>query len=281
MDHFRYEDWAVTSFRLFAYVTLFALTTRFLVFPLWGRVSDERVALYLEEHEPSLQAAVLSAVGGRAASRARAHRDVSRALVERLVEDAVEKCQTIDFGRPVERPGLRRASALLAAAAALGMAVTILSPAFLRHAAPFLFAPWIVRAASPYAIEVDPGHVTIAARRQPDGDGAARGLRRRRRSSSAVRSGPAGDWKRWPMTADQAADGFRFVLFGLDTASDYYVGGGRRALARRSASTSPTSRTSRRSTSSTASPPTPASRRRRTRTPATWPRCAAPRCACA
>ena len=41
------------------------------------------------------------------------------------------------------------------------MAVAILSPAFLRHAAPYLFAPWLVRAASPYAIEVDPGHVTI------------------------------------------------------------------------------------------------------------------------
>src|SRR6266496_5735879 len=62
MDHFRYESWAVTSFRLFAYVALVALAARFLVIPLWGRVTEERVALYVEEHEPSLQTAVLSAV---------------------------------------------------------------------------------------------------------------------------------------------------------------------------------------------------------------------------
>ncbi|PYQ47034.1 MAG: hypothetical protein DMF78_24770, partial [Acidobacteria bacterium] len=49
MDHFRYEPWAVTSFRLFAYVTLLALAARFLAVPLWGRVSEERVALYVEE----------------------------------------------------------------------------------------------------------------------------------------------------------------------------------------------------------------------------------------
>jgi uncharacterized protein DUF4175 len=225
MDRFRYEDWAVTSFRLFAYVALFALTTRFMILPLWGRVSDERVALYLEEREPSLQAAVLSAVEAGQEKRTFERSDVSRALVERLVETAVEKCQTIDFGRPAERPALRRASALLAAAAALGMAVAILSPAFLRHAAPYLFAPWLVRAASPYAIEVDPGHVTIPR-------GGSQTVTARLLGFDAetvellVRSGQAGEWKRWAMTADQASRGFRFVLFGLETGSDYYAEAG-------------------------------------------------------
>jgi uncharacterized protein DUF4175 len=221
MDHFRYEDWAVSAFRLFAYVSLLALAVRFLVVPLWGRLSEERVALYVEEHEPSLQAAVLSAVevgrpeGGRA-------RDVSRALAERLVQDAVEKCQTIDHGRHVERQGLRRASGLLAAAAALGMLVTILSPAFLRHAAPYLFAPWRGRNARPYAIDVDPGNATVAR-------GGSQPVAARLRGFEAetaelhVRSGGRGDWKRWPMTQDAGGGPFRFVLFGVEAASDYYV----------------------------------------------------------
>jgi len=225
MDHFRYEDWAVTSFRLFAYVALFALTTRFMILPLWGRVSDERVALYLEESEPSLQAAVLSAVQVGHEKPTLERSGVSRALVERLVETAIEKCRTIDFGRPAERPALRRASALLAAAAALGMAVAILSPAFLRHAAPYLFAPWLVRAARPYAIEVDPGHVTIPR-------GGSQTVTARLVGFDAevvellVRSGQAVEWKHWPMTADQASGGFRFVLFGLETGSDYYAEAG-------------------------------------------------------
>ncbi|HEY3119862.1 MAG TPA: DUF4175 family protein, partial [Vicinamibacteria bacterium] len=225
MDHFRYEPWAVSSFRLFAWVALLALATRFLVLPLWGRVSDGRVALYLEEHEPSLQAAVLSAVELGRASDAAERPDRSRALVEKLIANAIEKCQTIDYGRPVERAGLRRASALLAGAAGLGMAVAILSPAFLRHAAPFLFAPWSVRAASPYAIAVDPGNATV-----PRGGSQTVTARLQGFDAEAVelavRPRQATDWKRWPMTADEAAHGFRFVLFGVDAASDYFVEAG-------------------------------------------------------
>jgi hypothetical protein len=221
MDHFRYEPWAVTSFRLFAYVTLLALAVRFLVLPLWGRVTEERVALYVEEHEPSLQAAVLSAVEvGRRGDEDRP--ELSRALVRRLVEDAVEKCQTIDYGRHVERRGLRRASGLLAAVAAAGMAVTILSPAFLRHAAPFLFAPWSLHAASPYAIDVDPGHATVARGSSQAVTARLRGFESENVELS-VRSGPAADWRRWPMTADGSAGTFRFVLFGLEVATDYFV----------------------------------------------------------
>jgi len=221
MDHFRYEAWAVNAFRVFAYVTLLALAGRFLVLPLWGRVSEDRVALYVEEHEPSLQAAVLSAVavGGKEDA---ARGEVSRALVERLIEDAVEKCQTIDYGRQVERQGLRRASGLLAAAAALGMAVTILSPAFMRHAAPLLFAPWSVRAASPYAIEVDPGNATVARGGSQPVTARLKGFESETVELS-VRSGPAGDWKRWPMTTEPGLDGFRFILFALDAPTDYFV----------------------------------------------------------
>ncbi|HEV7502065.1 MAG TPA: DUF4175 family protein, partial [Vicinamibacteria bacterium] len=39
----------------------------------------------------------------------------------------------------------------------------------------------------------------------------------------SVRSGPAGDWKRWPMTTEPGTDGFRFVLFALDAPTDYFV----------------------------------------------------------
>ncbi|PYQ52298.1 MAG: hypothetical protein DMF78_11535 [Acidobacteria bacterium] len=157
-------------------------------------------------------------VGSRVADRP----DISPALVERLIENAIEKCQTIDYGRHVERQGLRRASGLLAAVAAAGMVATILSPAFLRHAAPFLLAPWSVRAASPYSIDVDPGNATV-----PRGGNQAVTARLSgfdaEKAELAVRSGAAGDWKRWPMTAESGTGAFRFVLFALDAASDYYV----------------------------------------------------------
>src|SRR5262245_51675798 len=76
----------------------------FLVRPLRRRVTDEQVALYLEEHEPSLQAMMLSAVeashGGTGSESAE--------LVRRVVEQAIEACAECDSVRLVERLPLRR-----------------------------------------------------------------------------------------------------------------------------------------------------------------------------
>ncbi len=88
---------------------LFAAAAWFLVRPLRRKVSDEQVALYLEEHEPSLQATLLSAV------EASQHgRPESAALVQRVVEQAIEKCAEIDASRRVERLPLRRNGVALA-----------------------------------------------------------------------------------------------------------------------------------------------------------------------
>ena len=65
--------------------------------PLMRQVSDEQVALYLEEHEPSLEATILSAMAERRATGA-----ASPVLVQRLVETAIE--------RAARRRGRRRAS---------------------------------------------------------------------------------------------------------------------------------------------------------------------------
>ena len=72
MEHFRFSAPSVVAFRIFAYVALLGLTVRFLMLPLSRQVSDERVALYIEEHEPSSEAVILSAVeeaGARGAGR--------------------------------------------------------------------------------------------------------------------------------------------------------------------------------------------------------------------
>ena len=79
-----------------------------------------------------------------------------------------------------------------------------------------------MRAASPYAIDVDPGNATVARGGSQPVTARLRGFESDK-VELAVRSGPAGEWKRWPMTADGGADGFRFVLFGLDAAAEYYV----------------------------------------------------------
>ena len=94
----------------------------------------------------------------------------SAALVRRLVESAVEKCQAIDGGRRVERVPLRRYAATLAAdRASAAIAVFSLGPAYLRHALSALLDRVAhVEAAAPYSIEVTPGQRHRAARRRSD-----------------------------------------------------------------------------------------------------------------
>ena len=89
MDQFRFTPTAIFVFRVVAYSSLIAVAIRFFVMPLWRQVSDERVALYLEEHEPSLQGQVLSAVEFGAASQRVDPSHVSPALIRRLVEGAL------------------------------------------------------------------------------------------------------------------------------------------------------------------------------------------------
>lgn len=220
LDRFRYSPWAVAAFRVFAYATVLGLLARFLALPLLSRASDEQVALYVEEHEPSLDAALVSAVESE--PRALAGRaDVSQGLVRRLVETAVERVERIEYGRLVERPRLHRFAALLAGSAGFGMLVALLSPAFVRQAAPFLLAPWSVRAASPYAIEVSPGHARIA--RGSDQIVAARLRGFDSDTVELVRKGQAGDWQRQPMLLEPGSGEYRLMLLALAEPTEYFA----------------------------------------------------------
>jgi hypothetical protein len=155
----RFSAESIFAFRIALAVVVAMLGYLFLARPLLRRVTDEQVALYLEEHEPSLEAAIISAV--------EAERDglstQSPALVRKLVATAVEKCRTIEDGRRVERDPVRRYSGALGGVVALAMLIFLLGPAYMRHAlSALLVISRSVEAAAPYRIEVTPGNSTIA-----------------------------------------------------------------------------------------------------------------------
>ena len=107
LESWRFSPASIITFRVLIALAFASLVGWFIVRPLFWRVSDEQVALYLEEHEPSLQAEIISAIEASrlAASDNSPH---SQVLVRRLVESAVAKCEAIDWGRNVERQPLRR-----------------------------------------------------------------------------------------------------------------------------------------------------------------------------
>src|ERR671915_1713899 len=161
MDALRYAPSAVIAARVLVWTAVAALAARFLAIPLTRRIPDERIAMYLEEREPSLDAAVVTAVQLGHADATSAPRGHSSALGKRLVDTAVERVHRLDDGRRIERPRITREGGILAALVVAGVASLILGPASLRHGARLLI-PWgTAEAASPYRLAVQPGNVTL------------------------------------------------------------------------------------------------------------------------
>ena len=126
----RFSGTSIIAARVFLALALAASAGWFLVRPLRRRVTDEQVALYLEEHEPSLQATLVSAVESAHSGRP----FESSALVHRLIEQAVERCAQADAVRRVERQPLQRYGAVLGAVAVAAVLFVALGPGFLRSA---------------------------------------------------------------------------------------------------------------------------------------------------
>src|SRR5262245_48154035 len=120
LESFRFSAPAIITFRIVTVLVFIGLLFYGLVWPLRRRVTDAQVAMYLEECDPTLEAAIISAVEATAGSPAHSPR-----LVARPVEQAIDRCNTLEENRSVERSALQRhAAALAAIAAAVALLIT-------------------------------------------------------------------------------------------------------------------------------------------------------------
>ncbi|MGE0043460.1 MAG: DUF4175 family protein, partial [Vicinamibacterales bacterium] len=219
LEALRFTPAAILGFRVVTLVAVGAAAYGFLVRPLRRRVTDEQVALYLEEHEPTLEATILSALEAeRAGDRASA----SPALVARLVEEAIDRCHRIEEGRRIERAQVRRSVIGTAIVAVATAAVFLFGPVFLRQAVSALvLVSRSVEAASPYRIEVTPGDVTVPK-------GADQAVRATLEGFDAtdvalvVRRGASGAFERVPMVSTDGGP-FEGLLFDLAEPIEYFV----------------------------------------------------------
>ena len=216
MERFRFSDGAVTLARVAVYLVAAGAALRYLLVPALRRVSDERVALYIEERDPSLGASLLSAIDARSA-------EGSPVLAARLVEEAAGRVRALDHGRRVERAALRRAAGMAAGVVAVAALALLVAPPFVRSGARLVFWPWqTAEAATPYRVTVQPGSVTI-----PRGADLAVTARlfgfESEQAELLVRRGAATEWERVPMSAGARAGEYAARLFDVDTAAQYAV----------------------------------------------------------
>ena len=229
LEFFKFSATSVVVFRVLTYVTLAGLAYYFLVRPLARPIPDERVALYLEEHDPSLQAAVLSALEEAKLAARDPSPDYSPALVDRLIQTAVDQVRVLDWGSDVERQKIRQSSSYLALVSAAALLAFIFGPSYLRDGASALMTPTgSLEAASPYRIEVLPGDATIA--RGSDQAVTARLLGFETNDVNLfMRTSPSAPFERVPLIpAEGEPDaepvfGFEAVLFDVRDETDYFI----------------------------------------------------------
>ena len=223
LEVYRFTPAAIITFRIVTYGALLGFGWWFFVRPLLRHVSDEQVALYLEEHEPSLQAAVLSAVEETRKGDRAAGLDYSPKLVGKLVESAAEKIRDVDMGRAVEHQRIQGSSGWLAAGAVLALLLFLFGPTYLRHGVMALLTPMgSAEAASPYRIEVFPGDATIARGSDQaitatlDGFGTDQ-------VNLFVRSNESVPFERLPLIPLEDPGLFEVLLFDVQESTDYFV----------------------------------------------------------
>ena len=108
LQSYKFSPGSILTLRIATISIFVLLLVGWLLRPLRRRVTDLQVALYVEEHEPSLQAAILSAVDLGAVSPDGHSRDVPPVIIEKLVSQAVERARTIGGGKSVGRRSLQQ-----------------------------------------------------------------------------------------------------------------------------------------------------------------------------
>lgn len=221
LESLKFSPGAVLGLRIAVALTFVGLAAWFFVRPLLRKVTDEQVALYLEEHHPSLEATLVSAVDA-AGVESVDHRQQSRTLVRRIVSSAIEECQRVDAVRAADRSPLRAYSGMALGALAIAALFLLVGPAYFRDAASALLRlSQGLEAASPYRIDVKPGTARVSRGSDQTVTAALSGFT----AGEAVlvsRKGTEETYDRLPMIAGAGVT-FEAMLFDVANDVEYYI----------------------------------------------------------
>ena len=222
LESFKFSATAIIAFRLIAAIVFFGLLFIAFVRPMRRRVTDTQVAMYLEESNPQLEAAIISAMEATdTADDPKTSR--SPRLVEKLVEQAIRQANEIDHRQSADHVMFKRHVMALVAVGAFAALLVAFGPAYLRHGLSALLVVYrSAEASSPYKIEVTPGNAKVP--RGADQAIRAKLIGFNSKDVSVMMRSDNGAFERVPLIAsDKVEGGFEGVLFHLDKKTEYYV----------------------------------------------------------
>jgi Domain of unknown function (DUF4175) len=215
LEQLRFSAESVVWLRALTWGTVTLSFILFFVRPLLRKVTDTQVALYLEEHEPSLEHVVTSVLDEGSGM-------ASPALSQRVTEIALEKARRVEYGRHVEQSGLYRFAGALTVLVVLAVTTSLLGPEYLRLGISALLRPTTDAAAvNPYSVAVTPGDATIA-RGTDQMVGATLGGFDAADASIFTRGESDQSFQRLSMLRGLEG-GFEVLLLGVPEPTEYFV----------------------------------------------------------
>ncbi|MBM3771491.1 MAG: DUF4175 domain-containing protein [Acidimicrobiia bacterium] len=223
LEALKFSPTAIVAFRITAFLVFAGLLFIGLVRPLRRRVTDSQVALYLEEKDPTLQTALLSAVEASTTVQDDSDKGPSPRLVERIVEQAIDRCRSVEYETAVERQSMRRQLMALGSVAAAAALIIALGPAFLRHGlSALLVVSRAAEDATPYKIAVTPGNAKIPRGTDQQITATLEGFSAAD-ASVMMRTESGGQFERVPLNANADKTTFEGVLFQIQRPTEYYI----------------------------------------------------------
>src|SRR6188508_2090443 len=125
LESLKFSPDAIFWFRIVTGLVFVAAGAWFFARPLSRKVTDEQVALYLEEHEPTLDSTILSAM-----EVSEKPGDWSPDLIRRLIENAIVRVHEIHEGQRIERDPMRRYTWVAGGVALAAIALFTFGPAY-------------------------------------------------------------------------------------------------------------------------------------------------------
>ena len=206
--------------RVIGYLVIAAALVRYVALPLFRRPDDRQLALYIEEREPELRQALISAVHELNVPEEQRE---SAGLAAAVVERALAEIRKLESGPGLERRRMQRAGGMLAGGIAIGALLVFAGPQVVRDAAQALFIPWKEAEAEPVlAISVTPGNASVPRGGAVQVEASLRGFQSEG-AELVMRADTASEWLRVPMQRDSAAGTFSARVFDLVRPTEYFV----------------------------------------------------------
>ena len=209
----RFAPEVVTGERALVWCVVLLAPICLLVALLRRRRDARSTARHLEQQEPALDGALLTAVqgGGRGAG----------GLWAAAARQAVSRARALDVVGRAERDGIRRGGALLALAVVVIVAGVLLAPPAWRHGLALLVPGSAPDAAPPWRLAVAPGDVTLVAGADQRVTATLEGISVR---GATLMSRAEGEASWTPLAMLETGDGaFEAFLFDVRAPLEYRV----------------------------------------------------------